>query len=336
MNSRNIDNGVRNDEAEGLSAKKDRSFDVEFVPEPPFPKEVFFDVASACNHSCFFCANPTMKILKGQGLIDESLVFRLLDEVSQYAQTQVGLYATGEPFLHKGLARMTEKAKSVGIPYVFISTNGALATPERAKPVLDAGMDSIKFSVNAGTRESYKNVHGRDQFDRVQKHIRWFANYRETSGLKYKIYASCVQTSKIEGEWETLNELLDPYVDEIDMRSCSNQGGNMYVNNLTEDIDPRNLLGSLKPAQLKHKVCPDPFHRLVVTPEGYATVCVVDYKNYLTVANLHKNSIKDAWTNEVFVNLRKRHLSGNLDGLICKNCLHNCNEPSFPLMSEVS
>ena len=34
--------------------------------------------------------------------------------------------------MHKGLARMTAKAKSVGIPYVFISTNGALATPKRA------------------------------------------------------------------------------------------------------------------------------------------------------------------------------------------------------------
>ena len=64
--------------------------------------------------------------------------------------------------------------------------------------------------------------------------------------------------------------------------------------------------------------------------------CVVDYKNYLTVANLHKNTIKEAWTNEVFVDLRKRHLSGHLDGLICKTCLHNSNDPSFPLMPDIS
>ena len=336
MNSTaNVDVLLSND-LEGLSERKEHRFEVEFIPEPPFPREVFFDVSSACNHWCFFCANPTQKLLKGQGLIDEKLVCRLLDEVSQNGTTQVGLYSTGEPFMHKGLARMTAKAKSVGIPYVFMSTNGALATPKRAKPVLDAGMDSIKFSVNAGTRDSYKNVHGKDQFDLVKEHIRWFSNYRETSGLTYKIYISSVQTSKNKGEWEGLKESLSPYVDEFDMRSCSNQGGNMYVNNSTETIDASNLLGSLKPTQLKHKRCPDPFHRLVVTSEGYATVCVVDYKNYLTVANLHKNTIKEAWTNEVFVDLRKRHLSGNLDGLICKNCLHNSNDPSFPLMPDIS
>ena len=65
-------------------------------------------------------------------------------------------------------------------------------------------MDSIKFSVNAGTRDSYKNVHGKDQFDLVQENIRWFSNYRETSGLKYNIYVSSVQTSKNKGEWDGL------------------------------------------------------------------------------------------------------------------------------------
>ena len=30
----------------------------------------------------------------------------------------------------------------------------------------------------------------------------------------------------------------------------------MYVNNSTETIDPSNLLGSLKPSQLKHTVLP--------------------------------------------------------------------------------
>ena len=165
--------------------------------------------------------------------------------------TDISLYATGEPFLHPGLAEITREAKNVGIGYVFISTNGALATPKKAKPVLDAGMDSIKFSVNGGTRESYKNVHGRDQFDRVISHIKWFSEYRQKSGLKYKIFVSSVQSTRNKDEWQGLENLLSPFVDEMDIRHVSNQGGNMYENNLMRRLtgllylDPK-IVGNIK------------------------------------------------------------------------------------------
>ena len=87
---------------------------------------------------------------------------------------------------------------------------------------------------------------------------------------------------------------------------------------------------------LNKKCCPDPFSRLTVTPEGYASVCVVDYKNYLTVADLNKSTLVEAWNSDLFVKLRKRHLENKLDGLICKNCLYNSNEPFYPLMPSLS
>ena len=319
-----------------LSAKKSYRFEVEYTTSPSFPREVFFDIAGACNHSCFFCGNAKTD---NNVLLDKNLVFRLLKEAMDNGVTDVALYATGEPLLHPDLAEMTREAKRLGIHYLFISTNGALATPKRAKPILDAGMDSIKFSVNGGTRESYKNVHGRDQFERVISHIKWFSEYRQKSGLKYKIYVSSVQSTRNIDEWQGLENLLSPFVDEMDVRHVSNQGGNMYENNLTEEINPNNLLGSLQNNQmnnLKNKCCPDPFHRLTVTPEGYASVCVVDYKNYLTVADLNKSTLLEAWNSDLFVNLRKKHLENKLDGLICKNCLYNSNEPYDPLMPSLS
>ena len=43
----------------------------------------------------------------------------------------VGLYATGEPFLNKNLEDFIKYAKEIGFKYVFVTTNGAAATPKR-------------------------------------------------------------------------------------------------------------------------------------------------------------------------------------------------------------
>ena len=299
-------------------------------PRPPFPREVFFDITSACNCKCFFCANTKI----GKGLyLDKSLTFRLLQDFYDMGTREVGLYATGEPFLSEDLPDFVLRAKKVGYDYIFTVSNGCLAVPKRAKPVLCAGLDSIKFSVNAGRRESYAKVHGVDQFDNVIENIKWFYDYRKKSGLNYKIYVSMVPSSMTEGEWPILCKLLSPYADEMDYRGCSNQGGNMPENNLTEKIEKDNLLGSLHESQFTGK-CPDIFSRCMVTAEGFLSACVVDYQNYLVVADLNKTPVKTAWNNEAYVKLRKMHITNKLEGLICYSCLNNCQNHAAPLRPE--
>ncbi len=314
---------------EGLRQKKLHRFEAEYTERPPFPKELFIDITNACNHSCFFCTNPNTKTPKT--LIDADLTFRLIDEASELGVSDIAFYSTGEPFLHKNLSDFIARAKARGIDYVFLSTNGALAGRARAKAAIDAGLDSVKFSVNGGSRQTYKQVHRADDFGKVIENIRWVSEYRASSGRDFGIYVSCVENSRNHGDWDILKKELADYVDEFDHRDCSNQGGNMLVNNKTETIDAANLLGSLLPEQLEFRHCPDPFHRLTVTPQGYATACVVDYDNYLAAENLKDCSLRAAWDSVLFQRLRKRHLTGQLEGLICNNCLHNKKTECVPL-----
>src|SRR3989339_505701 len=251
--------------------------------KPPFPKEVFMDVTSYCNYECIFCSN---KKLSDKCHLDKELAFRIIDECSENGTEDMAMYATGEPFMRNDLHEFVAYAKSKNIKYVFLGTNGSLATAQRAKAVLDAGLDSIKFSINAGTRESYHKVHG-------------------------------------------------PYVDLINNRGCSNQGGNMYENNFNAKVDKDNLLGSLTTEKHCGK-CPDLFQRTVVTPQGYLSACVVDYRNYLCVADLHEVTIKEAWHDDVYVDLRRKHVEGKLSRLMCNNCLNNVNEQAEPLVEKYS
>lgn len=311
-----------------LSEKKSKRMDVDFTNfYPPFPREVFFDLNNTCNSRCFFCSNS--KIFK-PAYLDKALGFKLLRDFFDCGSREVALFATGEPFLRKDMAEFVREAKHIGYEYIFLNSNGILATPERAQTVLEAGLDSIKFSINAGTRQSYKKVHGVDCFDQVIENIRWFNEFRAKSGLSFRIYVSMVPTTLAQDEFLLLSSLLDGFVDEIDCRGCSNQGGNMLENNQTEKIDKGNLLGSLRQGHHSGK-CPDVFFRCTVTPQGYLSACVVDYRNYLVVADLHKTYVKDAWHNDLFVALRRKHSEGDLRGIICHNCLNNCDTPVHPI-----
>lgn len=115
--------------------------------KPPFPDNMLLEVTNACNHSCIFCANS--KFDRRRGYIDSELAKKILHEAHELGTENVGFYATGEPLMNQNLEEYIRYAKELGYLYIYITTNGALLTKERAKRLIEAGIDSIKISLNA-------------------------------------------------------------------------------------------------------------------------------------------------------------------------------------------
>ena len=169
--------------------------------------------------------------------------------------------------MDKRLADFVREGKKLGFEYVYINTNGALANPKKAKPVIDAGCDSIKFSINANTREEFKTVHGYDDFDKVIENLKWIYEYRNEHNIKMGVYVSSVKSSK-SNITKNIENLIKPHCDNFDFRDVSNQGGSMMELNGTEKIKKGNILGSLKKEEFTTR-CIYPFNRIVVNPYGY-------------------------------------------------------------------
>ncbi|MFC1462402.1 radical SAM/SPASM domain-containing protein [Verrucomicrobiota bacterium] len=311
---------------ETIAKRKKKAVQAEPCEEPLFPKEIFLDLTSCCNHRCIFCANSRAK---QRITMPFDLAKRILKDAYDCGVRDAGLYATGESFLVDYLPDVAAYAKSIGFEYLFITTNGSLATPERAKAVLDAGLDSIKFSICAGKRETYREIHGRDDFDKVLANLRWVSAYRQESGLQFRIYVTMVYTNRTEDEVDILRDLVVPYIDEWDPHPLTNQCGNMYENNELGTIDAGNPRG-----RVKSDICFQPFKGFTVTPEGLVTACVLDYSGDLVVGDAKKESLGEIWKNAVYRAFRRRHMDKSLEGLICYNCMHNRNEPVTPLTPE--
>lgn len=307
------------DQAQSIKNRKEKARDVKYSLLPPFPKEYLIDITSVCNHECNFCSNRKMK---NKQSINKDLVYKILKEAKEEGADSVGLYATGEPFLNKNLENYIKYAKEVKYDYVYITTNGAACTPKRIEAAIKNGLDSIKFSIHAGTSETYKKIHGKNDFERVIKNLIWTDEYRKKNNMKIKIYVTMVETYENKSETEILKNLVSPYIDGWDPHLMNNSCGTMPENNKIGKIEENNIRGRGHTG-----ICFQPFGSFTITAEGYLSGCVLDYHKALVIGDCNKNSLRSIWESTVYQDWRKRHLDNNTKGYICYNCIHNKNEP---------
>ena len=112
----------------------------------PAPKSVKIELTGRCNFFCAFCARSQR--LRDIQDIDKDFFERVLREMREEGVEEIGLFYLGESFMVPWLPEAIKYAKDIGFPYVFLTTNGSLATPDRVKECMEAGLDSLKFSYN--------------------------------------------------------------------------------------------------------------------------------------------------------------------------------------------
>ncbi len=107
--------------------------------------------------------------------------------MAQHEVRSVMFGGEGEPLLYPDIGLVTKKAKEHGLD-VAITTNGSRFSPEKIKQCLPY-LSWVKFSVDAGTPESYSKVHGvsEREFGRVIENIRNAVEFKKKNGLEVTI-----------------------------------------------------------------------------------------------------------------------------------------------------
>ena len=121
----------------------------------PAPRSCKIEITAECNYNCSFCARSVREM---SGSMDRAMFSRIIRDLRDSGVEELGLFYIGESFTCKWLPEAIAEAKAVGFPYVFLTTNGAAAPPERVKACMQAGLDSLKFSMNFYDREQMAKV----------------------------------------------------------------------------------------------------------------------------------------------------------------------------------
>jgi len=288
------------------------------VLHPPFPDAIKIEITGRCNFNCSFCAQKSS--LRKIGDIDRNFLYRILWEAKSIGVKEIGMFLLGESFLIKELAEYIKYAKEiVGIEYVFITTNGSLCTSKRMIPIIEAGLDSIKFSINAGTREKYKKMHNCDMFEKVISNIKWIHDYLKEKNITS--LRTCVSSILIPGDEEKLNvfhKRMKEYVDDCYFLPLYNQAGHIGGKEYTKIVGnpgrQENMVESVP--------CWALFNAAKITWNGWLTACCFDHDEKFEIVDLNKVSLLEAWNHSKFVDMRREHLENTLTkDSLCAKCL---------------
>lgn len=296
--------------------------ETKYAQQCPLPINMLVEVTNACNHKCIFCAHSKMK--RKIGMMDLNLYKSIAKQAYDGGTREIGFYMTGEPLMNNRLKEYVSYAKLLGFEYIYMTTNGVHADIETMKELIKAGLNSVKFSINAGTAETYKTIHGRADFERVLSNLIHLSEYIRAENLDIGLFVTCIACQQNEAEIELLRSKVKDYVNDFTAPQVYNQGGNMYEIRDTIMLDPD--------YKLMKTPCSMVFNRLHITWEGYLSACCVDFDNNLVVADLNKVSLLEAWNCEKMIELRRMHLNDSIPtNVVCYNCVHNANNKIEPI-----
>lgn len=108
-----------------------------------------------CNHRCIFCAFDYLNY-KGP-LLNKDVFKRTILDAAQHGVKSIIFSGEGEPLLHPSIVAFINYAKKNSLD-VAISTNGVFFDTETAEQCLGS-LTWIRFSVDAGTKETYSKIH---------------------------------------------------------------------------------------------------------------------------------------------------------------------------------
>jgi MoaA/NifB/PqqE/SkfB family radical SAM enzyme len=288
----------------------------------PAPRSVKIELTSQCNYRCGFCAHRLR--MKSRGEMDRAFYERIVGEMADAGVEELGVFYIGESFMCPWLPEAIAFAKRRGIRYVFLTTNGSLATPERVDACMSAGLDSLKFSMNNADEEQFRQIAAvkpklfRDSVENLKR----ARAVRDAGGYRCGLYASSIQ---YDGEQQVrMQELVDeirPYVDEHYWLPLYSMGS--LTTQREEELGYRPIAGNQgRVGALREPLpCWSAFTEGHITHDGKLSACCFDAGDKWVMANLNGASFMQGWNSPAFVKLREAHLRKDVKGTICESCV---------------
>lgn len=293
---------------------------------PPAPMSVKIEITGKCNYRCGFCA-LRMREVQPKHDLDMSLFRRMTTEMRAAGVEEIGLFFLGESF--SAPERLLEALQWVKgelrFPYVFLTSNASLADPEEVEALMNSGLDSLKWSMNAADETQFRELMqvSPKYFRKALRNVKEAFRIRNEKGFKTRLYASSI---RYDGEQQRkmesmLEENVLPYVDQhywlplYSMGAVATQREHELGYRPTAGNQGR--LGALR----EPLPCWSAFSEGHVTSDGFLSACCFDADNRFQMADLNKVSFMEGWRSAAFTALREAHLKKDVTGTICQDCI---------------
>jgi len=293
---------------------------------PPAPKAVKIELTGRCNYRCSFC-NLTNREKQPTASTDMNLDFfkDITRQMREHGVEEIGLFYVGESFMVPDMLAEACRylKKDLGMPYVFLTTNGSLAGERAIHAVMDAGLDSLKWSITS-TMDDFEEVVQvkKKLYIRALENIKRAYEIRQRCKYKTKLYASSIE---YDGEQRNkmdvlLKEHVLDFVDEHYYLPLYTFGSGAIERE--EELDWKPTPGNT--GRIGGQVAPLPcwcaFTEGHVRHNGSVSFCGFGSDDKFDVGNLHEDSWLTLWENDYFSKIRAAHIKKDVTGTACETC----------------
>lgn len=285
------------------------------------PYSAFVFPTTYCNFKCIYCAHSL-----GHKAMKEKYNFepehmsmdtykKIIKQLKEFPNKlkMLSLTGQGEPLLNPNIALMVKLAKEAGIAErVEFITNASLLDKNVADALIDAGLDTIRISLQGLSASKYKEICGAKlDFEIFMENIRYFYKHKKNTNLFVKI----MDVSLTNGEEEKFYKLFG---------DCTDR---MYIEKMLPAYDGVELTKDMNVeydrygrVNKKRKVCPLPFYMFGIFPNGDVEPCDTIYKPTV-LGNVHQDTLLAMWKGDKLKEFWKMQLNGDrYNNSRCANC----------------
>ena len=297
------------------------------------PTVARIEVTNRCNLACRMCLHQS---LEETGDMDLKTYKKIIDILPK-SIAGVNPTGFGEPLLHEDIIEMVRFAR-LKHKYTGIYTNATVLDKEMSKNLLASGLDTLHFSIDGTTKDTYEYLRVGAKYDEViqnvaefmslRKKLRdpphvvlraviWRENLHETCKfieLAHKLGIKNVRFQALQYFWDS--GLSKPehsiyYTEEMDKVKQT-------FRNAQEKAEKLGVQLQLPRINFDPKIrCSQPWYLIFINWQGFVNPCCAVYD--VKVGNILNQPFKKIWKGQELVNWRKQMKSPS-PPTQCRNC----------------
>jgi MoaA/NifB/PqqE/SkfB family radical SAM enzyme len=255
--------------------------------------------------------------------MDFDLYRRLIDEIRAYVLVLM-FWDWGEPFLNSRAFDMIRYARQAGIK-VVCSTNGhVFANPDRAREVVESGLDVLVFSVDGITQETYQRYRAQGKLETVLAGVRNVVMEKRRASSRFPLVNLRFIVMK-HGQHEVarLREFARPLgVDVLTLRRFHSvpreeESEEDLVPDQVQYQLPARAPGGRRAIRVQRNPCKNLWNCPTIHWDGTVCSCFMDYRQQRPLGSLTESSFREIWRGASYGGVRRAF---RRDFLLCREC----------------
>lgn len=298
----------------GVSLKKLLIAQFPFAfPDSTEPPIVSIEFTTHCNLKCCYCTNASG--MREKGHMRDVVFNKIIHDLSKMKRCRIQLVGNGEATLHP---RFYEYIRLLGKTnhYISLVTNGQWLNKKVADQLLEAKVDMIEISVDAGGKDVYETSRINGSYERLINNVKYLKerkvalNSRTLINIRIMLRPSQLHEAANEKVfWKKYADMVMP----------------QYLNKINNTDYSHDLFIPHQQHTGAYPKCSMPFKHIEVKYTGEVLLCYYSFYQLgspgLVLGNIMDSSIVGLWNSETMKLYRNAQRNRQAEHMpVCKGC----------------